>query len=68
MTDNEDRTASFPGSGLCDSCRYKRIILSERGSRFLLCELSGKDSRFPKYPPLPVINCDGYTQERASSQ
>jgi len=46
--------------GLCASCTYARIIESRRGSRFWMCELSKTDSRFPKYPPLPVVACAGY--------
>ena len=30
------------------------------GSRFHLCELSRGDIRFPKYPRLPVLACEGY--------
>ena len=47
-------------AGLCDSCIHKKIIRSERGPEFLLCELSKTDPRFRKYPPLPVLVCDGY--------
>lgn len=45
---------------LCDTCRHCRIIQSDRGSIFLLCELSFTDPAFPKYPPLPVLECRGY--------
>jgi hypothetical protein len=49
-------------TGLCDSCIYKKWIENERGSPFLLCELSKKDPRFRKYPTLPVFRCDGYAE------
>jgi hypothetical protein len=26
----------------------------------LLCELSVTDADYPKYPPQPVVRCDGY--------
>jgi len=26
----------------------------------LLCELSFTDTAYPKYPPQPVVRCDGY--------
>jgi hypothetical protein len=29
-------------------------------SRVLLCELSFTDAASPKYPPQPVVRCDGY--------
>ena len=47
--------------GLCANCRHARIIRSDRGSVFYLCELSFTDARFPKYPRLPVLACSGYT-------
>jgi hypothetical protein len=46
--------------GLCFTCRYRRVIVSDRGSRFYFCERSITDPRFPKYPPLPVVACVGY--------
>jgi len=42
-----------------------REVISGRGSRFLLCELSRQDRRFPKYPPQPVVRCDGYAEKEA---
>ncbi len=47
---------------LCETCTFKREVVSDTGSRFLLCELSRSDRRFPKYPPQPVIRCDGYVR------
>jgi hypothetical protein len=35
-------------------------ITSDRDSIFYLCGRSAHDSRFPKYPRLPVIQCPGY--------
>jgi hypothetical protein len=46
--------------GLCATCTHMRRITSDRGSVFYLCELSKIDPHFPKYPPLPVLNCTGY--------
>ncbi|MGH9307989.1 MAG: hypothetical protein ACRD1U_01350 [Vicinamibacterales bacterium] len=39
-----------------------QIVTSARGSRFYLCRLSITDPRFPKYPALPVLACDGYSR------
>jgi hypothetical protein len=47
--------------GLCASCQNSRTIENRRGSRFYLCELSRVDAAFPRYPPLPVLACRGYT-------
>jgi hypothetical protein len=46
--------------GLCLTCRFSRVIVSDRGSRFYFCERSKTDPRFPKYPPLPVVACAGF--------
>jgi len=37
-----------------------RILESDKGSRFFLCELSKEDGRFSKYPPQPVLRCAGF--------
>ena len=47
-------------AGLCASCTNVQVIRSDRGSIFYRCRLSERDPRFPKYPRLPVISCDGY--------
>jgi hypothetical protein len=45
---------------LCESCARVREVRTPRGSRFLLCLLSQTDKRFPRYPPQPVLRCEGY--------
>lgn len=47
-------------AGLCSDCRRARTILSDRGSSFVMCQLSANDPKFPKYPRLPVLSCVGY--------
>jgi hypothetical protein len=47
-------------AGLCETCRHAAIVQSDRGSTFYRCELSKTDPRFPKYPPLPVLKCEGF--------
>jgi len=51
-------------TGLCASCQHSETVTSVRGSTFSLCRLSASDPRFPKYPPLPVLACDGYARQR----
>jgi len=51
---------AHPNPGLCDHCTHARRIESNRGSQFLLCQLAATDSRFAKYPRLPVLCCEGY--------
>jgi hypothetical protein len=47
---------------LCVTCGHVREVVSGKGSRFLLCRLSQTDHRFPKFPPQPVVRCEGYEQ------
>jgi hypothetical protein len=56
-----DHSSEIERAGLCAHCRFARRIESARGSKFILCELSASDPAFPKYPPLPVIECAGYS-------
>ncbi len=46
--------------GLCDTCLNAKLIRNTRGSVFVMCELSKVDDGYPKYPPVPIIQCDGY--------
>ncbi len=64
MGDAQDR-AQEPrdgAEGLCAWCTHARRVASDRGSIFLLCELSFTNPRFPKYPALPVLSCSGYVK------
>lgn len=54
------RTTGVNRGGLCEDCVFSRVIENAKGSRFYLCRLSETDSRFAKYPPLPVLSCAGY--------
>jgi hypothetical protein len=54
--------------GLCRSCGNARVIKNERGSAFYLCRLAESDPRFPKYPRLPVLSCDGYAAISPSNE
>lgn len=45
---------------LCETCASMREVVTPRGSRFLLCQLSAADPAYPKYPPQPVVRCAGY--------
>jgi hypothetical protein len=52
---------------LCETCRNVREVRTAR-SRFLLCELSVTSAAFPKYPPQPVLRCDGYQPRGEAKQ
>ena len=64
VVNNERTDLEGTRAGLCTDCRFKRLIESDRGSIFYLCERSATDASFPKYPRLPVLQCRGY--ERAT--
>lgn len=48
---------------LCEFCELMSAIVSGKGSRFLMCQKSVADKRFPKYPPQPIIQCDGFDRK-----
>jgi hypothetical protein len=65
VSTEDDNTVQDQGSGrnrigLCADCRFMRLVESDRGSTFYLCERSAGDPGFPKYPRLPVLQCRGY--------
>jgi hypothetical protein len=62
---NDEKSAAEPGNakGLCADCVHARGIESDRKSTFILCELSFTDSRFTKYPRLPIISCEGFKKK-----
>jgi hypothetical protein len=49
-----------PAAGLCATCRFRKDVRNTRGSSFSLCLRSREDPTYPRYPRLPVLNCDGY--------
>ncbi len=54
---------SGPLPGLCATCLHVRRVENRRGSVFLLCGRAATDTRFRKYPPLPVLACAGYRKD-----
>ena len=45
-------------AGLCDACKWQKLIRNTRGSTFSMC----RHPELPKYPRLPVLECTGYRQ------
>jgi hypothetical protein len=45
---------------LCATCANAQVVISSRGSRFLLCRVSMIDPLYPRYPTLPVLECAAY--------
>jgi hypothetical protein len=60
-------SAAMLHAGLCSQCRHARPIVNDRGSRFLLCQLALTDTRYRKYPALPVLKCAGYAMPEEPS-
>ena len=58
--DSQFKSANEESVGLCATCRHAETIVSARGVTYYLCRLSFADSRFAKYPALPVLACMGY--------
>ena len=59
---------SGPPAGLCDTCRHQQLVPNRRGSVFSLCLRSRTEpDRFPRYPRLPVSQCDGYEPTEAAA-
>jgi hypothetical protein len=63
MNDPRRPEQGMPASraGLCAGCVHARVIVNDRGSQFLRCEYSAVDSRYPRYPALPVRRCAAVT-------
>lgn len=55
-------------SSLCEACAWMREVVTPKGSRFLLCQLSVSNPDYPKYPPQPVIRCDGYLKKEQTKE
>ena len=49
-----------PYGGLCAACLHARTIASDKGSVFVLCERAKNEPRFSRYPPQPVVACQGF--------
>ncbi len=48
-------------AGCCRTCRHAELKTTAR-SAFVWCRRSEADSRFSRYPRLPVIDCPGYRE------
>ena len=53
---------------LCETCQRMREVITPKGSRFLLCQLSQTNAAYPKYPPQPIIRCGGYQENEKSEE
>jgi hypothetical protein len=53
---------------LCEKCALMREIITPKGSRFLLCQLSKSEPAYPKYPPQPIVRCGGYQEKEKTGK
>ncbi|HEY1522636.1 MAG TPA: hypothetical protein VGF70_06450 [Solirubrobacteraceae bacterium] len=61
--DGVERPDLPAGAGLCDSCAHQQVVRNTRGSVFSLCRRSRTEpDRFPRYPRVPVLRCEGWEQ------
>ncbi len=54
--------------GLCASCSYSRPVQGRRGTVFWRCQRSVTDTAYPKYPPLPMLQCRGFEPSSPEDQ
>ncbi|TBR25730.1 hypothetical protein EPO15_01580 [bacterium] len=54
-------------TGVCGTCRHAKRLTTRGGGDILLCRLSETDSKFPRYPALPVLSCPGWSAPEAVS-
>jgi hypothetical protein len=48
--------------GLCVVCAHQRLVRSARGSEFSMCLIGLRDPDWPKYPPMPVLECPRFEE------
>lgn len=46
--------------GLCLACVHAKRLTSKSGATLFQCSLSAADSKFAKFPRLPMRSCAGY--------
>ena len=59
-----DPAFGLPVAGFCAACRHAEILRSKR-SAFLRCARADRDQRYPRYPGLPVLSCEGFEAQVA---
>lgn len=45
---------------ICETCQNMREVRAKE-NRYLLCELAKLEPVYPKYPPQPILRCQGYS-------
>ena len=50
--------------GLCGACAHARLVRNPRGSVFARCT----HPDLPKYPPQPVLRCEGFLKAAETAE
>jgi hypothetical protein len=50
--------------GLCSDCAHAKKLKTKIDATIYLCGRAAADSRFPKFPRLPIMACAGYEKSR----
>lgn len=51
--------------GLCARCSHAQPVPHPRqGEPYVQCALSKDDQKYPRYPRLPVMSCDGFEEKK----
>jgi hypothetical protein len=56
----KEASSFLPAVGLCSACRWGRLQPSGRGRGYWRCLRAEREPGYTKYPPLPVLGCDGF--------
>lgn len=64
LGDRDDLAGLAVAPGQCARCRHLEVLRSPR-SVFVRCGLAAADSRFARYPALPVLRCAGFVAVEA---
>jgi len=46
--------------GLCAACLHPKLNQTQRDTVYLRCTRAAWDTRLPRYPRLPVLECVGF--------
>ena len=49
-------------AGLCQTCVHAKLNETNRGTAYLRCTRAAWDTRLPRYPRLPVLECPGFEE------
>ncbi len=60
MADSEPESQLAVLVGLCAQCRWAARVPTDKARCYWRCRRSEVDTRYPRYPRLPMVVCAGY--------